>query len=48
LGITEAVSVPLGAGGRQLEVRLGNEAVVADGERCVRVVPCAVDDDPMP
>ncbi len=47
LGLDASARVRLGADGRELDVRLGNEAVV-DGERCVRVVPCEAEEDSAP
>jgi hypothetical protein len=45
-GLADAATrVRLGAGGRELEVRLGNAFVVDDGGRCVAVRPCP---DPSP
>lgn len=44
LGFDGSAKVRLGAEERELEVRLGNEAVIDDGERCVRVVPCEAED----
>lgn len=44
LGFDGSAKVRLGADERELEVRLGNEAVIDDGERCVRIVPCEAED----
>lgn len=45
LGLDAAAEVDVGAGGRELEVRLGNAFVVDDGGGCVAVRPCP---DPSP
>jgi len=44
LGLDGSATVRLGADERELEVRLGNEAVIDDGQRCIRVVPCGAED----